>query len=96
MPTGCPLLALSGHPAPAIQGPLSGVKRTSGALLVMSAYDPERTLGTAIAKGLLDHLVGSGEDRLRKPDAAQSAAATANCHSSWQILEVQIHADLIA
>jgi hypothetical protein len=47
-------------------------------------------------EGLLDHLVGSGEDRLRKPAAAQSAAATANCHSSWQILEVQIHADLIA
>jgi hypothetical protein len=63
------------------------------------ASDPERTLGTAncrIAKGLLDHLVGSGEDRLRKPAAAQSAAATVNCHSSWQILEVQIHADLIA
>jgi hypothetical protein len=63
------------------------------------ANDPEWTLGTAncrIAKGLLDHLLGSGEDRLRKPAAAQSAAATANCHSSWQILEVQIHADLIA
>jgi hypothetical protein len=44
-PSGCPLLALSGHPSSADQCPLSGVKRTWRIAVQMSAFDPKRTLG---------------------------------------------------
>ena len=38
-----PLLAQSGHPSPAHQCPLLGVKRTSTGGNPMSAFDPKRT-----------------------------------------------------
>jgi hypothetical protein len=56
--------------------------------LARQLMTPERTLGTAncrIAKGLLDHLVGSGEDRLRKslPRKALRRRLTAIRHGKF-------------
>jgi len=65
-------MALSRHVGPRQPRQLSGVKRTPQISAAAAANDPERRFATVNcrgAKGLLDHLVGKGEQRSRYGEA---------------------------